>query len=321
MALSPASQSNFPYKNLISAESLKKIAHIPAQGCGRLVKREVFIIAVRANERRLSELEYENTYFKLYQYLADRIKRIPSRYQQILGMGFNNALNELFDEIIILSSFDVSKRTCADRYRVCQSALIKLEEVIKYSYLFWDLSQKDNGIKYVSSKSRAFWAFRINSEIALIAGVMNKCNKPRNTQEAYIPIIMTPFTQTKIKETIFLEKISTIERTVYRIAAQASKRFQDAALSAILNHSREAFYYAYTGNGIYAADDTTLYKKRVDMFSKAITQLYACERFVRLLYNSSVISGNDLKIVNESIADAIKILKTIRAKESEYIAE
>ena len=283
-------------------------------------RQEVLIIAVRANERRLSELEYENTYFKLYQYLADRTKRIPSRYQQILGAGFNNALNDVFDEIINLSSFDAQKRTCADRYRVCQSALIKLEEVIKHSYLFWDLSQKDNGIKYVSSKSREFWASRINSEIALIEGVMKKCNKPRNVQEAYIPITMIPFTQTKIKDVIFLEKISTLECTVYRIAAQASKRFQDAALSAMLNHSREAFYYAYTGNGIYAIDDNALYKKRVDMFSKAITHLYACERFVRLLYNSSVISGNDLKIVNESITDSIKILKTIRERDSNHIA-
>ena len=280
----------------------------------------MFIISVRANARRLSELEYENSYFKLYQYLADKTKRIPSRYQQVLGMGFNNALNDVFDEIINMSSFDVSKRTCADRYRVCQSAMYKLEEVIKYSYLFWDLSQKDNGIKYVSSKSRTFWASKINSEISLIKGVMQKCNKPRNAQEAYIPVTMIPFTQTKIKDVIFLDKISTLECTVYRIAAQTSKRFQDAALSSMLNHSREAFYYAYTGNGIFAADDPALYKKRVDMFSKSITHLYACERFVRLLYNSSIISGNDLIIVNESIADTIKILKTIRDKESKRIA-
>ncbi len=294
--------------------------HIPAQEYGAISKKEVLIIAVRANERRLSELEYENTYFKLYQYLADKAKRIPSRYQQILGVGFNNALNDVFDEIINLSSFDAQKRTCADRYRVCQSAMHKLEEVIKYSYLFWNLSQKDNGIKYVSRKSRAFWASKINSEISLIRGVMRKCNKPRNVREEYIPTMMLPFTQSKIKDVIFLNQISTLECTAYRIAAQASKRFQDAALSAMLNHSREAFYYAYTGNGIFAVDDPALYKKRVDMFSRAITHLYSCERFVRLLYNSSVISGNDLKIVNESIADAIKILKTIREKESNHIA-
>lgn len=268
-------------------------------------------MSVRVNDRRLSELEYENTYYKIYSDLAARISRIPVRYRVHLANGMNDTINKLLNTV---TSISLAKKNSAEKYRRCQQALCQLEELAMWIYTYWNLSDKKNGIKRIPIRSRSYLANQINREMRLIEGVMKKCNKPRGS-EIYVPEMMIALSRSKINDVIFLQKLSRLEHIVYGIAVQTSKVYQDAAVNGLLDSVRTSFSNAAEGNCIFAKGDTALVLKRCSYFDKAISSLYSSQKYVRLLSCSSVVSEKNLSEICSLITDSIRILKSIKGKE------
>lgn len=63
-------------------------------------------MSVRVNDRHLSDIEYENTYGKLNEYISSKLKRLPKRYRHFLGQPFNEVLNNIYRDIIELTNLD-----------------------------------------------------------------------------------------------------------------------------------------------------------------------------------------------------------------------
>lgn len=55
-------------------------------------------MSVRVNDRHLSDIEYENTYGKLNEYIPSKLKRLPKRYRHFLGQPFNEVLNNIYTD-------------------------------------------------------------------------------------------------------------------------------------------------------------------------------------------------------------------------------
>lgn len=273
-------------------------------------------MSVRVNDRHLSDIEYENTFSIFNQYISNKLRNLPKRYRHFLGEPFNNILNEIYEDIIKMTSLYLDgKPTSIERYRLGIGILKKIEIVKSLSYTMWNLSSdRKNEIKFIKQKSREFWTESLNKEIGLLSGVIKKCNgyKKNGVEVSF----MKSFTYTQIKEIVFLNKLAQLQRIVYKIAIQTSKDYKDAQVEMLVKLSRSAFYNAVEGNAVFIEDETS-YKKRKRLFSDAIGDLYAMSRPIRELSCFDMISEKDLEEMCNLITDSIRLIRAIKNSDEE----
>lgn len=76
-------------------------------------------MAIRVNDRHLSNIEYENTFSILNQYLTSKIKRFPKRYRSYLSRPFNTVLNDVYKDIMQMTYlYEEGKEKSIERYRL-----------------------------------------------------------------------------------------------------------------------------------------------------------------------------------------------------------
>lgn len=273
-------------------------------------------MSVRVNDRHLSDIEYENTFSIFNQYISNKLRNLPKRYRHFLGEPFNNILNEIYEDIMKMTSLYLDgKPTSIERYRLGIGILKKIEIVKSLSYTMWNLSSdRKNKIKFIKQKSREFWTESLNKEISLLSGVIKKCNgyKKNGVEVSF----MKSFTYTQIKEIVFLNKLAQLQRIVYKIAIQTSKDYKDAQVEMLVKLSRSAFYNAVEGNAVFIEDETS-YKKRKRLFSDAIGDLYAMSRPIRELSCFDMISEKDLEEMCNLITDSIRLIRAIKNSDEE----
>ena len=273
-------------------------------------------MSVRVNDRHLSDIEYENTFSIFNQYISNKLRNLPKRYRHFLGEPFNNILNEIYEDIMKMTSLYLDgKPTSIERYRLGIGILKKIEIVKSLSYTMWNLSSdRKNEIKFIKQKSREFWTESLNKEIGLLSGVIKKCNgyKKNGVEVSF----MKSFTYTQIKEIVFLNKLAQLQRIVYKIAIQTSKDYKDAQVEMLVKLSRSAFYNAVEGNAVFIEDETS-YKKRKRLFSDAIGDLYAMNRPIRELSCFDMISEKDLEEMCNLITDSIRLIRAIKNSDEE----
>ena len=273
-------------------------------------------MSVRVNDRHLSDIEYENTFSIFNQYISNKLRNLPKRYRHFLGEPFNNILNEIYEDIMKMTSLYLDgKPTSIERYRLGIGILKKIEIVKSLSYTMWNLSSdRKNEIKFIKQKSREFWTESLNKETGLLSGVIKKCNgyKKNGVEVSF----MKSFTYTQIKEIVFLNKLAQLQRIVYKIAIQTSKDYKDAQVEMLVKLSRSAFYNAVEGNAVFIEDETS-YKKRKRLFSDAIGDLYAMSRPIRELSCFDMISEKDLEEMCNLITDSIRLIRAIKNSDEE----
>lgn len=273
-------------------------------------------MSVRVNDRHLSDIEYENTFSIFNQYISNKLRNLPKRYRHFLGEPFNNILNEIYEDIMKMTSLYLDgKPTSIERYRLGIGILKKIEIVKSLSYTMWNLSSdRKNEIKFIKQKSREFWTESLNKEIGLLSGVIKKCNgyKKNGVEVSF----MKSFTYTQIKEIVFLNKLAQLQRIVYKIAIQTSKDYKYAQVEMLVKLSRSAFYNAVEGNAVFIEDETS-YKKRKRLFSDAIGDLYAMSRPIRELSCFDMISEKDLEEMCNLITDSIRLIGAIKNSDEE----
>lgn len=268
-------------------------------------------MSVRVNDRHLSDIEYENTFSIFNQYISNKLRNLPKRYRHFLGEPFNDILNEIYEDIMKMTSLYLDgKPSSIERYRLGVGILKKFEIVKSLSYTMWNLSSdRKNEIKFIKQKSREFWAELLNKEICLLSGVIKKCNgyKKNGVEVSF----MKSFTYTQIKEIVFLNKLAQLQRIAYKVAIQTSKDYKDAQVEMLVKLSRSAFYNAVEANAVFIEDETS-YKKRKRLFSDAIGDLYAMSRPIRELSCFDMISEKDLEEMCNLITDSIRLIRAIK---------
>ena len=257
-------------------------------------------MSVRVNDRHLSDIEYENTFSIFNQYISNKLRNLPKRYRHFLGEPFNDILNEIYEDIMKMTSLYLDgKPSSIERYRLGVGILKKFEIVKSLSYTMWNLSSdRKNEIKFIKQKSREFWA-----------ELLKKCNgyKKNGVEVSF----MKSFTYTQIKEIVFLNKLAQLQRIAYKVAIQTSKDYKDAQVEMLVKLSRSAFYNAVEANAVFIEDETS-YKKRKRLFSDAIGDLYAMSRPIRELSCFDMISEKDLEEMCNLITDSIRLIRAIK---------
>lgn len=273
-------------------------------------------MAIRKNERRTSAIEYENTYTKVYAYISNKVKGLPRRYMHYLGEPTHRTLNEIYEDVMRCTDLYLhDKGRSAERYRLCTKILGDIETLINLSYTWWNLSADEkNDIKFVTAKQRTYWSSRINLEMKLISGVMNRCNKGKSKEVVFAE--MRPYTKADIKGVIFLEKLAELQKVIYRRAIAMGNEYRDAQMEMLVKLSRDALYNALEGNAVMAEDEKS-YKRRDRYMSEAVNCLYMMNRPVRELTFADIFSEKELETICELVTDTTKILKAIRKSDRE----
>ena len=123
---------------------------------------------------------------------------------------------------------------------------------------------------------------------------------------------MKPHTKSEINDVIFLEKLSTLQRIIYKRAIHTSKDFHDARMEMLVSLSRSALYNALQGNDIFVDGNEKLYNKRKKFMSNAIGDLYAMNRPIKELVFNDIFSEDELESICNLLTECIKILKSVQ---------
>lgn len=265
-------------------------------------------MTVKKNDRRTASSEYENTYIKLYRYLENRIQRMPKRYIRYLGEKMYDSMNIIRENIAGMTIlFQKGKPRSIDRLRKGIVVLEEFENLIDYSYTFWNLScDRKNKVNHVRPKSRIYWTRFINHSIALIDGVMKNCN---GYQKANIKV---PFMQYDfLKESDqpeYMKQIMKIQRTIFHIAIRTHA---SANMDLLVNLSIKALANAEKYKAI--KDNNTISTKDK---KKLIASIYDCIQPMQHPF-AEVVMQNDLpeltiKKFANTLCDIKKLLDTER---------
>ena len=189
-------------------------------------------MSILKNKRTLSPLEYERRYMELYDYMTDRLNRLPRRYQAILGGPMREELGRIYDEVISISDMYVEGSKAAERKKLCRAAVKDLEKFGAWVYLLWVLSDGDNGIKPIEPRQRDYMAGLINRELRLLAGV----GSVEGVTE------MRSFKKSDIEKLDALKKLHELNGLIYPkiIRIPLAERDEEAALAC--RYIRDAFY-------------------------------------------------------------------------------
>ena len=271
-------------------------------------------MSVRVNQRHLSDIEYEKSFTKLNDYLANKLKHAPKRHYHYLVEPFNRILNKVYKNIMTITNLHLNKKSKSiERYRLCKSTLELFESIIVFSYFYWNISSHKNEIKRVALRKRNYWAGLINREICLLIGVMKNCNGYKENEGC--DLIMRAYSIPEIRKAKFLSKLYDLQGIIYSRAIRVSKNYQDAQMEMLIELTREAFYYAKQANDVTVKDEKTE-QKRAKCFSKAIDRVMSMNRPIGELAVANIFSEKELESICNLVTDCQNILCTIKNKES-----
>lgn len=268
-------------------------------------------MSIRVSDRRVSEIEFENTGSKICDYIRQKLDKVPVRYRRNFAIPFANCLAEFEHTIIRLADdFLESSKKNFVRSELCKEAITLLEEIASFSYSYWILSQsKKNEIKYVCHRKRFYWAGLVNKEFGLLYGVRNK-SLPKGSE--VLPMrFMKPYTNEEIKDNDILRKLSELERIAYRVANNRKNNFRDAYAERFVEVCRDASYYAFDA---FSKEPETQYlrNRRRNDLNEVIGLLFEANRLIRKMMFDHVLKEKDLEKVCTLSTDVITELKTIR---------
>lgn len=73
-------------------------------------------MSVLKNKRRTSKIEYEKNFLGLYEYMMNLIDHIPRRWQRPLGAPMKEALNQMYDDVLMVSEMYIEKERSKTRF-------------------------------------------------------------------------------------------------------------------------------------------------------------------------------------------------------------
>lgn len=83
-------------------------------------------MSVLKNKRRTSKIEYEKNFLGFYEYMMNLIDHIPKRWQKPLGAPMKEALNQMYDDVLLVSEMYIEKEQSKTRYLQCRKVIEEL---------------------------------------------------------------------------------------------------------------------------------------------------------------------------------------------------
>lgn len=272
-------------------------------------------MSVLKNKRRTSKIEYERNFLGFYEYMVGRIDNMPRRWMKPLGLPMKEALNQMYDDVLLVSEMYIDKDSAKKRYMQCKKVIEELTAFQEWIYLYWNLSDGRNGIKWADADRRKHMSLYMNKEIYLLGGVMHRLD-PKMKLGRLEVTYMKPFTRKDIEDAQFLEKLYELNELVYPkyIRIPMAQRDEEAALAC--KYIRNAFFCAYSANSVFPTTKGE-YGKRHRLFSEAISDLYRLNRPMVKLFMVHMFSNEDMETITMLVNEATRLLQGIQKSDKE----
>lgn len=275
-------------------------------------------MSVLKNKRRTSKIEYERNFLGFYEYMNGRIDNMPRRWMKPLGLPMKEALNQMYDDVLLVSEMYIDKEPAKKRYMQCRKVIEELTAFQEWIYLYWILSDGRNGIKWADADRRKYMSICLNKEIYLMGGVMHRLD-PKMKFGRLEVMYMKPFTRKDIEEIQFLEKLYQLNELIYPkyIRIPLAERDEEASLAC--KYIRNAFFCAYSANLIYPSTKGE-YGHRHRLFSEAISDLYRLNRPMVKMFMVHLFSNEDMETITQLVNEATRLLQGMQKSDKERFA-
>lgn len=275
-------------------------------------------MSVLKNKRRTSVIEYERNFLGFYEYMNGRIDNMPRRWMKPLGLPMKEALNQMYDDVLLVSEMYIDKDSAKKRYMQCRKVIEELTAFQEWIYLYWILSDGRNGIKWADADRRKYMSICLNKEIYLMGGVMHRLD-PKMKFGRLEVMYMKPFTRKDIEEIQFLEKLYQLNELIYPkyIRIPLAERDEEASLAC--KYIRNAFFCAYSANLIYPSTKGE-YGHRHRLFSEAISDLYRLNRPMVKMFMVHLFSNEDMETITQLVNEATRLLQGMQKSDKERFA-
>lgn len=276
---------------------------------------------IRVNDRKLSELEFENTFYKIYDYILHKVTRLPERHGRFIGIMINRSLNDVYQSVYKLSSAYITRtRTKKERAELSYAAINDLEDIIRMFYLMQVLSlTHQNEIKHITDKQIMYISGLINEELKLLNGVFSKYNEDEDMVTDMCT--MVAMTKKMYKEVLFLQKLKELCIIAYSVSLRLPKRILDARAELLVELSSKALYFAISGNSIIVGNNEKRLRRRKKYFEEAVSCIYQMNMPVRSLAVIGLAQENDLKEICTLMYDTSNIINAIIKSDKRFFDE
>ena len=272
-------------------------------------------MSVLKNKRRTSKIEYEKNFLAFYEYMTGRIDHMPRRWMRPLGFPMKEALNQIYDDVLLVSEMYIDKDPAKKRYMQCKKVIEELTAFQEWIYLYWNLSDVRNGIKWADANRRKFMSLSVNKEIYLLGGVMHRLDPKMKFGRLEVNY-MKPFTRKDIEDVQFLEKLYELNELVYPkcIRIPLAERDEEARLAC--KYIRNAFYCAYSANSSIPSTKGE-YSTRRRLFGEAISDLYRLNRPMVKMFMVHLFSNEDMEKITQLVNEATRLLQGVQKSDKD----
>lgn len=283
-------------------------AHRPAPTQGKSM-------SVLKNKRRTSKIEYERNFLGFYEYMNGRIDHMPRRWMRPLGRPMKDALNQMYDDVLMVSEMYIDQETSKKRYMQCKKVVEELMGFQEWMYLYWILSDGRNGIKWVDADARKYMSDYLNREIYLLGGVMRRLD-PTMKHGRMEVTYMKPFNKKDIEGVLFLEKLYELNELVYPKHIRIPTAERDEEVSLACRYIRNAFFCAYAANSFIPSTNGEYHKRR-RLFGEAISDLYRLNRPMVKMFMVHLFSNEDMETITKLVNESTRLLQGIQKADKE----
>lgn len=271
-------------------------------------------MSVLKNKRRTSKIEYERNFIGFYEYMNGRIDHMPRRWMRPLGIPMKEALNQIYDDVLMVSEMYIDKDPAKKRYMQCRKVVEELIAFQEWILLYWNLSDGRNGIKWVDADGRKFMSECINREIYLLGGVMRRLD-PKMKLGRMEVTYMKAFTRKDIEGIQFLERLYELNNLVYQKHIRIPMAERDEEASLACRYIRNAYYSAYSANFIPTTKGE--YQKRRRLLGEAISDLYRLNRPMVKMFMVHLFSNEDMETITRLVNESTRLLQGIQNSDKE----
>lgn len=252
-------------------------------------------MAVLRSKRKISKIEFENTFAKLYHYSANQTAKISKRKRKWLCNKINNKMNNIYNSIMELNEILYSKEFSKEEKKILiQQIISELITLDKPLYILWNIE------KY-KTKTMAYWCDLLQNEYNLLCKMIKMKPKYKFKILDY----------KAINNAKFIKNMSEFHRFVHSKIIKAPCKYDDTSGNLLIKLVDDAFYFVIQANKKIPKTQQE-FKQRIKYINKAITGLYKMQRQIIFYCNLMQYSEKILKEWNYYLTSELKMLKALK---------
>lgn len=279
-------------------------------------------MGILRSQRKLSALQYEESFKRLYADVRDRMARVPKRRRNDVARPLMHTMNLAYADILAITEDPIKgAKDAADvRYRAIIRAQEHILAIQKPLYVYWNIcgDPDEKSMKPINDKKRAALAEKFNDVMKLLRGIQLKSTAYKLDEdrgERYVVYC----TEKEIQGAQFLTVMRQLHRFTHTKLVRMSAAFRDAEAETLRWLVDDAWYHAIYGNKIIPANKEQ-YSWRRKHFSIAIADLYKMERPMLAVMSLEAYSNKEMTDWSDLLNETNRLLQAVQRSDKQRFA-